>query len=356
MRVFTHAGAAKGLLASVCFLIPSAMPGFLAAQSPIPAHPSPPPPAASVSAAIAHPGTVVKNPAPARIAAKETARGEERARLVKKLIQTGIILAVGYLLIFVLVGIVNRQVKDLKVRHLVRKNISYLVTVLMLLYILFLWAQNIGTITIFLGVAGAGIALALQEVILCVAGWFHILVRRPFEVGDRIEMSGIKGDVIDIRLFHTSLLEIGNWVDSDQSTGRIVHIPNSAIFKRENFNYNRGFEFIWNEMKVLVTYESDWKRAEEIMLGHARRLAEGMEEVAKRKIAAMTRHYMIRYDKFTPIVYVAIRDSGVELTMRYLTEAKQRRSTQDALSREILEEFGKEPRISFAYPTYRIVK
>jgi small-conductance mechanosensitive channel len=348
----SRARAARGLWTAGILLLFSLAPGLLAAQEPIPAHT----PAAGAVPALSHPGPVVITPAPARLAAKEAARAEERTRLVKKLIQTLVIVAVGYLLIFMLVGIVNRQVKDLKVRHLVRKNISYLITVLMILYILFLWAQNIGTITIFLGVASVGIALALQEVILCVAGWFHILLRRPFEVGDRIELGGIKGDVIDIRLFQTSLLEIGNWVDNDQSTGRIANVPNSAIFKKENYNYNRGFEFIWNEMKVLVTYESDWKRAEEIMLGHARRLAEGMEEVAKRKIAAMTRHYMIRYDKLTPIVYVAIKESGIELTLRYLTEAKQRRSTQDSLSRAMLEEVSKEPRISFAYPTHRIVK
>jgi small-conductance mechanosensitive channel len=169
-------------------------------------------------------------------------------------------------------------------------------------------------------------------------------------------MGGVKGDVIDIRLFQTSLLEIGNWVDSDQSTGRIVHIPNSAIFKKEIYNYNRGFEFIWNEIKLLVTFESDWKRAEEIMLDRARALGGGMEEVVKKKIAAMTRRYMIHYDKLTPIVYVAIRESGVEVTLRYLTEAKQRRSTHDSLCRGILDDIAKEGRVQLAYPTYRIVK
>jgi small-conductance mechanosensitive channel len=291
-----------------------------------------------------------------RAAAADAKLGEKRTLLGRKLFQTCTILVVGYLFILVLVGIVNRNVRDLKVRHVVRRSITYLVSVLMLLYVVFLWAQNIGSITIFLGVAGAGIALALQEVILSAAGWFLILIRRPFEVGDRVEMGGVKGDVIDIRLFQTSLLEIGNWVDSDQSTGRIVHIPNSAIFKKEIYNYNRGFEFIWNEIKLLVTFESDWKRAEEIMLDRARALGGGMEEVVKKKIAAMTRRYMIHYDKLTPIVYVAIRESGVEVTLRYLTEAKQRRSTHDSLCRGILDDIAKEGRVQLAYPTYRIVK
>lgn len=204
--------------------------------------------------------------------------------------------------------------------------------------------------------ASAGIALALQEVILSMAGWVLILMRRPFEIGDRIELNSVKGDVIDIRLFQTSLLEIGNWIDADQSTGRIVNIPNSFIFKYQNYNYSRGFEFIWHEIPVLVTFESDWKVAKEIMMKHANKIAEGMEAAVQRKIDVMKNRYMIYYGKLTPIVYVSIKDSGVLLTLRYLTEAKKRRWMEDSLSQAILTDFEENDRVNFAYPTYRIVK
>ncbi|MBN2316286.1 MAG: mechanosensitive ion channel family protein [Sedimentisphaerales bacterium] len=180
-------------------------------------------------------------------------------------------------------------------------------------------------------------------------------MRRPFQVGDRIELGEVKGDVIDIRLFQTTLLEIGNWVEADQSTGRIVHVPNSAVFKRENFNYSRGFEFIWNELKILITFESDWKRAEEILLEHGAEEAEEREKVVRSKINHMTKRYMIHYGQLTPIVYVDIKDSGVALSLRYLTEARKRRTTQDTLCRAILDDFDKEEKLNFAYPTYRIV-
>lgn len=281
---------------------------------------------------------------------------EKRIVMYKKLFETGVIVLVGYLLLLLLVRIINRRVKDIRVRHMVRKNVSYIITFLVILYITFVWIQNISSITLFLSVMGAGIALALQEVILCIAGWVLILLRHPFEIGDRIELGGVKGDVIDIRLFQTTLLEIGNWVEADQSTGRIVNIPNSAVFKHENFNYNRGFEFIWNEIKVLVTFESDWKKAEEIMLRHGNETAEGIVDIVKNKIRVMTRSYMIFYENLSPIVYVEIKDSGVQLSLRYLTEAKQRRSTQDKICRDILNEFEKEEKVNFAYPTYRIVK
>ncbi|MCK5260443.1 MAG: mechanosensitive ion channel family protein [Candidatus Omnitrophica bacterium] len=276
--------------------------------------------------------------------------------LKKKIVETVFIVLVGYLLMFGFIGIVNKRVKDIKARHTVRKNVIYIVSIALIIIIFFIWIQNINSITIFLGVAGAGLALALQEVILCIAGWFLILIRHPFEAGDRVEINGIKGDVIDIRLFQTSLLEIGNWVDADQSTGRIVNFPNSFVFKHENYNYSRGFEFIWHEIPILVTFESDWERGREIMMAHAKNLAEGLEAEVCRKIDAMRNRYMIYYGKFTPIVYVNIKDSGVELTLRYLTEAKKRRFTEDQLCQAILKDFEKESNVHFAYPTYRIVK
>lgn len=296
--------------------------------------------------------TVLPSP-PAAAGPSEAMR---REFFQKKILQTVVLLITSYVLLFVIIKFVNNRVKDIKARHVVRKNTAYVITFTVIMMILVIWMQNITYLSIFIGVAGAGLTLALQEVILGVAGWLLILIRRPFEVGDRIEINGIKGDIIDIRLFQTSMLEIGNWVDADQSTGRIVNIPNSFVFKTENYNYSRGFEFIWNEIPILVTFESDWQKGRDIIISHAMRLAEGQEDNVRRKIDAMRNRYMIFYGKLTPIVYVNIKDSGVELTLRYLTEAKKRRFTQDQLCRAILEDFDKHPDVNFAYPTYRIVK
>lgn len=279
------------------------------------------------------------------------------ARIVrKKVLDTLLLIVLGYMVLFVMVRIINKRVRDIRHRHVARKNAVYTINFLLLLGIVIIWLQNINSLTLFLGFVSAGLALALQEVILSVAGWVLIISRRPFETGDRVEINGIRGDIIDIRVFQTSLLEIGNWVDADQSTGRIVNIPNSFVFKTANYNYNRGFEFIWNEIPILVTFESDWKRGREIMQAHAEQLSEGLTADAQKKLEIMKNRYMIYYGKLTPIVYVNIKDSGIELTLRYLTEAKRRRSTQDQLCRAILDDFAKEPNVNFAYPTYRIVK
>jgi len=286
----------------------------------------------------------------------EVTKDADKAKIQRRALQTAFIVIIAYLFMFAMIRVVNSRFKDIKTRHTVRKNIVYTIVTISLMLVFFIWIQNLNSITIFLGVASAGVALALQEVILCMAGWMLILTRHPFEVGDRVEINGVKGDIIDIRLFQTAMLEIGNWVDADQSTGRIVNVPNSFVFKKENYNYSRGFEFIWNEIPILITFESDWKRARVVMMARAGKLAKGMEEKMRRKLDVMRNRYMIYYGTLTPIVYVNIKDSGIELTLRYLTEAKKRRATQDQLCAEILEDFQEEDGVNFAYPTYRIVK
>jgi small-conductance mechanosensitive channel len=226
----------------------------------------------------------------------------------------------------------------------------------MLVSLSFIWIKDLSRLTVVLSVLGAGLVVALQELILCIAGWFIIIFRKPFDTGDRIEINGVKGDVIDIKFLQTSLLEIGNWVVEDQSTGRVMHIPNSMVFRHALFNYTREFEFIWNEIKIMITFESDWKKAREIILGHAQKEADRIKKEVDRLIRKMATHYLVYYEKLTPIVYVKIVGHGIELSLRYLTEAKKRRLTQDEISRDILDDFAKEPRINFAYETFRIVK
>jgi small-conductance mechanosensitive channel len=261
-----------------------------------------------------------------------------------------------YFLALQLIKLINRSSLELKAKHKARKLTLYIATLINIAILGIIWVKKIRALSMFLSIVGAGLVIALQDIILCVAGWFMILFRKPYDVGDRIEVKGIIGDVIDIRLFQTTLLEVGNWVREEQSTGRIVHIPNSVIFKDPIYNYTREFEFIWNELKIVVTFESNWKKAKDIMLSFAEKESERIKEDVAVKIKKMSERYLIYYEKLTPIVYTKIVDNGIELSLRYLTKAKQRRITQDKLSQDILNEFEKHPDINFAYPTYRIVR
>ncbi|RKY95964.1 MAG: mechanosensitive ion channel family protein, partial [Candidatus Hydrothermota bacterium] len=161
------------------------------------------------------------------------------------------------------------------------------------------------------------------------------------------------GDVIDIRIFEFSILEIGNWVNADQSTGRVIHVPNGLVMKQTLANYSQGLQYIWNEVPVLITFESDWKKAKEILFRIAEKHALHLSKAAEKRLKEAARKYMIYYTKLTPTVYTSVEDSGVLLTLRYLCEPRKRRDTEQAIWEDVLTEFSKCDDIDFAYPTQR---
>jgi small-conductance mechanosensitive channel len=216
-----------------------------------------------------------------------------------------------------------------------------------------IWFSGLRDIGTFLGLFSAGLAIALRDIVASFAGWLYCLLRRPFEVGDRIQIGDQAGDVVDIRLFRFSLMEIGNWVEADQSTGRFLHIPNSRILTDVIANYTKGFEYIWNELPVLVTFESNWKKAKEILQEIADKRSTHLTEAAKRSVREAAKRHMILYSVLTPKVYTKVVDSGVLLTIRYLCNPRNRRSTEESIWEDILRGFGNREDIDFAYPTIR---
>jgi small-conductance mechanosensitive channel len=148
-------------------------------------------------------------------------------------------------------------------------------------------------------------------------------------------------------------MEIGNWVQADQSTGRVIHIPNAKVFEMPLANYSRGFEFIWNEIPVLVTFESDWKKAKAILQEIANEHSAHKSVEAAQKVKEASRRFMIHYQTLTPIVYTRVEDSGVRLTVRYLSKPRNRRGTEQAIWEQVLASFAKHDDVEFAYPTQR---
>ncbi|MHC4885689.1 MAG: mechanosensitive ion channel family protein [Planctomycetota bacterium] len=240
---------------------------------------------------------------------------------------------------------------DLRVRHKIRRTIFWACSTFFVIGLALIWAERLQGLGVVLGMMAAGVALSLQETLLCVAGWGLLMIRRPFDIGDRIEIGEIVGDVIDIRLFQMTLLEVGNWVDGDQSTGRMVHVPNSNLFRTSVYNYTQGFPFIWNELTLVVTFASDWRKAKEILLHQAEEEAGKIEHEVAKQIKKMQGDYAIRYGRLTPIVYTAIESNGVSLTLRYLTPVRRRRGTTAEICEGVLDEFARDPDIHFAYMT-----
>ena len=252
------------------------------------------------------------------------------------------------------IRIVNKKIGDDKIQYKWRKNLSYLFGFLGLFLIGSIWSEGFKSFSTFLGLLSAGLAIALKDPVSDFAGWIFILWRKPFEVGDRIQIGDVKGDVIDVRLFKFTVLEIGNWVHADQSTGRVVHVSNHKIFTESLANYTSDFEFIWNEIEVLITFESDWKKAKGILQEIADKHLKDFVDEAERQVKRATKSYLIHYRYLTPIVYTDVKDSGVNLTIRHLTNPRTRRKVGQAIWEDILDRFGEHENIELAYPTMRI--
>ncbi len=243
--------------------------------------------------------------------------------------------------------------KRLHARYQWRKGSAYATIFLGILIVGRIWIQDMHAIVTYLGLLSAGIAIALKDPIVNFVGWFFILWRRPFQVGDRIQIGGIAGDVIDQRLFEFLLMEVGNWVHADQSTGRIIHIPNGRIFTDPVANYNKGFRYLWNEVLVLLTFESNWGKAKAILQRIAEEQSLHLRDDARQGVREAGKTYLLYYTHLTPTVYTSVEDSGVLLTIRHLCRPTERRDSSQAIWESILREFARHDDIDFAYPTQR---
>jgi len=249
--------------------------------------------------------------------------------------------------------LVVSNVAETESAYRANKILNYTATTILLVTVAFIWVDAFDNLPTYLGLLSAGVAIALADVLKNMVGWLYILSRRPFQVSDRIEVDGYKGDVVDIRLFRFSLMEIDGWVDAEQSTGRLVHVPNGVVFNKPVANYTEGFGFIWHEVPVLITFESDWNLAERLILEILERDAPDVHGAAGTHIRETARRYSIRVGTLTPTVYLTVRDSGVLLTARYLVEARTRRGREDRVWRSVLEAFAQHPEVELAYPTVR---
>ncbi len=270
-----------------------------------------------------------------------------------KILYSILILVVLGAIRYAILRVVWRFTEDPKSRYSWKRSVSFIVGILTVILIGSVWIRAIGQLGTFLGLITAGLAIALKDLLTNIAGWIFILARKPFSLGDRIQIGDHAGDVIDLRMFQFTLLEIGNWVDADQSTGRIIHIPNGTIFTAAQSNYSAGFKFIWNELPVLVTFESNWRQARDILQKIIDEHAEDLSADAEKRIIEASKKYMIFYQYLTPIVYTSVKDSGILLTMRYICDARKRRVTEHEIWEDILKAFAKNKDIEFAYPTQR---
>ncbi|ALO14671.1 mechanosensitive channel MscS [Salinivirga cyanobacteriivorans] len=251
------------------------------------------------------------------------------------------------------IGLVHKWIDDLKKQYRLRKIIKRVSFIIFILLVADLWLVKFDSLATFFGLVSAGLAIALKDPITDLAGWLFIIWRKPFELSDRVEVGEHKGDVIDIRLFQFTLIEIGNWVGADQSTGRVIHIPNASVFSHKLANYTTGFQYIWDEISVLVTFESDWEKAKAIIHEVTTYHTAKDVEHAQREIKHAAKKYLIFYKNLSPKVYTSVEESGVLLSARYLVISKERRYMAEQIWEDILRKFKQNDDIDFAYPSIR---
>src|ERR1700728_478439 len=223
-------------------------------------------------------------------------------------------------------------------RYKVRKFVVFVGYLSILLFLTILFEDRLGHLSFALGVAGAGVAVALQDVLASIAGAFSIGFSKLYAVGDRVQIGDIRGDVIDIGLLRTTLMETGNWVSKDLYNGRIARIPNRTVLTAADFNYSQGLRFIWDEMKVVLTGTSDSQLARTMLLRVAKEaIGESLFE-AQSSWTSMTDNYQSENPPLEPTVALVVNSGSLEFTVSYVVDYTKRTAMQDQLFTKIAEE------------------
>lgn len=252
-----------------------------------------------------------------------------------------------------LLTIIYSRQKDENRRLEIRKSTRYTGVLLGLLILGHIWMEGFESVFTLLGLLGAGLAIALKDPVINIAGWFFIAWRHPFHLGDRISIDGHHGDVIDLRMFQFTLMEIGNWVEADQPTGRLLHIPNGRVFQMPQANYTEAFRHIWDELHFHVTFESNWQK----LLEKTREILESETAEylrdAEKQVNEARKKYVLMLSSLKPEVFTRIVDRGIQITMRYMVKPRRRRSIEQKIWLRVLETVNENADIEFAYPTTR---
>lgn len=252
---------------------------------------------------------------------------------------------------------IGRYVQDSQRRYRIRKFLTLLSYLVGIIVVAFIFSDRLRSLTVVFGVAGAGIAFALQEVIMSIAGWLAISFGGYYKVGDRIKLAGIRGDVIDIGILRTILMECGDWVDGDLYNGRIVRISNRFVFKEPVYNYSADFPFLWDEIMVPIKYGSDYQLAKKLILEIGKEVVGEYAEKYATAWGQIVRRYLIEPQRLEPTVTVEANENWIKFTLRYIVDYKERRAQRDILFWKILVAVDQtQDRVGIAASTLNIEK
>jgi len=253
-------------------------------------------------------------------------------------------------------GLLVRRIQDSKSRYKFRKTFSLLYILIFSIVLIRVWIEDPQSLLVAYGLVGAGTAIALQDVFKNFVGGFTLLASSTYRVGDRIEIDGTFGDVIDIGLFYTTLLELRQWVDGDQATGRLSIVPNGKALSAHIHNYTKDHHFIWDELAIPITYDSDWQKAMKIINDAVTEHTKEDTERAERNITHIGEKYYLSRRNTQPNVFVSMTDNWIEFHVRYVTDVRNRRLTHNEITQLILKAVLAEKDITIASETLTVTK
>jgi small-conductance mechanosensitive channel len=244
-----------------------------------------------------------------------------------------------------------QKIDDKLVRYSLNKIITILSAAVAIAIILHVWFPDTQSLVVAVGVISAGIVIALQDVIRNFAGGILILTGNLYHVGDRIEIAGETGDVMDIGIMNTTMMELRGWIASDQATGRITTIPNGKVITNDVHNYTKDHSFLWDEIMIPISYSSNWKKAKEVMLEIVNRETAKIVKEAEAEIEKIGETYYLPRRMVEPAVYLTPTDNWISFHVRYVTRVKERRAFRTRISEMILEKVQEYPDISISSTT-----
>ena len=249
-----------------------------------------------------------------------------------------------------------KSIEDNAMRYRAKKIARFATYVLIILLAIITFSGNVRYFTVTIGFISAGIAFALQEVILSIAGWVAIFGSTIYKTGDRIEINGVKGDVIDIGVTKTTLMEIGEWIKSDNYSGRIVQVSNASVFKGNVHNYSTDFPFVWDEIVLPLKYGSDLELAKKIIGDIAKASLTSYANFAQVHWKKMVKKYLIENAKVDPLLTISLNDNWIEFNLRFVVDYKNRRSTKHQLFMDIYRAIEQtEGKVALASATFEVV-
>ncbi len=264
----------------------------------------------------------------------------DREHFLPRILYSIIALFLLYIIRLTFLYLFSLRVKNTQAKRTWQLTSFYISSFLYFLFLIIIWFSSLANLLTILSILGTGLIVVSKEVILNISGWFYIVIRKPFDLGNRVIINNYIGDILEIRLLDFVLIEVQNSSEGGQSTGKILHIPNALIFTHPLSNASKEFSFNWNEIKIPLTADSNWKQALEVVEATANKIIQEID-ITDYRIREAENRYAIRFSQLQHTTYIDFQNGKIILYLRHLSEPRNIRNTVDKVWRELLTEFAK---------------